>query len=67
MGERADGLGNKMKGAAKEAAGKVREEIGDATDNHSEELKGKAQKLEGKVQKNVGDAEMRDANRRDRI
>jgi uncharacterized protein YjbJ (UPF0337 family) len=67
MGERTDGLGNQIKGGAKEVAGKVREEIGDATDKHSEELKGKAQKLEGKVQKKVGDAEIRDANRRDRI
>ena len=52
-----DGLGNQIKGAAKEAAGKVQKNVGDLTDNESQELKGKARELEGKGQRKVGETE----------
>ena len=52
-----DGLGNQIKGAAKEVAGKVQKNVGDMTDNHSQELKGAAKELEGKAQRKVGEAE----------
>lgn len=52
-----DGLGNQIKGGAKEVAGKVQKNVGDLTDNHSQELKGKANELEGKAQRKVGEAE----------
>jgi uncharacterized protein YjbJ (UPF0337 family) len=51
------GVGNEVKGAAKEMKGKVRGDLGDATDNASEHVKGRAEQLEGKVQKNFGRAE----------
>jgi uncharacterized protein YjbJ (UPF0337 family) len=52
-----DGLVNQVKGAAKEVAGKVQKNVGDATDNHSQELKGAAREVEGKAQRKVGEAE----------
>ena len=52
-----DGLKNQVKGAAKEAAGKVQKNAGDMTDNHSQELKGTARELEGKAQRKVGETE----------
>ena len=52
-----DGLGNQIKGAAKEVEGKIRKNVGDLTDNHSEEIKGAAKELEGKAQRKVGEAE----------
>ena len=52
-----DGLGNQIKGAAKEAAGKVQKNVGDLTDNTSQELKGAAREVEGKAQRKVGEAE----------
>jgi len=39
------GLGDKMKNAADEAAGKVKEEWGDLTDNEKLEAEGKAQQV----------------------
>ena len=33
----AGGLGNQIKGAAKEVAGQVQKNVGDVTDNHSQE------------------------------
>ena len=52
-----DGFENQVKGAAKEVAGKIRKNVGDATDNNSEEFKGAKQELEGKAQRKVGEAE----------
>ena len=52
-----DGLGNQIKGAAKEVAGKVQKNVGDMTDNTSQELKGAAREVEGKAQRKVGEAE----------
>ncbi len=52
-----DGFGNQIKGTAKEVAGKIRKNIGDATDNDSEELKGRAKELEGKAQRKVGEVQ----------
>jgi uncharacterized protein YjbJ (UPF0337 family) len=52
-----DGLENQVKGSAKEAAGKVQKNVGEATDNTSQELKGAKRELEGKAQRKVGEAE----------
>ncbi len=52
-----DGLKNQVKGATKEAAGKVQKNVGDLTDDDSQELKGAARELEGKAQRKVGEAE----------
>jgi uncharacterized protein YjbJ (UPF0337 family) len=52
-----DGLENQIKGSAKEVAGKVQKNMGDATDNRSQELKGTARELEGKAQRKVGETE----------
>jgi uncharacterized protein YjbJ (UPF0337 family) len=51
------GAGNRIKGTAKEVAGKVRGDVGDALDSGDDHLKGRAKEAEGKVQKNVGKAE----------
>ena len=58
------GVGNQVKGTAKEMKGKIRGDLGDATDNSSEHIKGRAEEMKGKVQKNVGKAE-RDFDRDD--
>jgi uncharacterized protein YjbJ (UPF0337 family) len=55
------GVGNQVKGTAKEMKGKIRGDLGDATDNTSEHIKGRAEQLEGKIQKNFGKGE-RDAD-----
>ena len=47
---------DQVKGAAKEVAGKVQKNTGDAVGSTSQEAKGMAREAEGKVQKNVGDA-----------
>ena len=54
-----DGMKNQVKGAAKEVAGKIRKNVGDATDNHSEEFKGAAKELEGKAQRKIGETQSR--------
>jgi uncharacterized protein YjbJ (UPF0337 family) len=63
---RKDGLENQVKGAAKEAQGKIRKNVGDITDDRSEELKGTAKELEGKAQRKVGEAQTRIDRDRDR-
>ena len=45
-----------IKGAGNKVAGKVKEEIGEATGDKSLELKGKAQQAKGDAQNAVGDA-----------
>lgn len=44
-----------VKGAAKDAAGKVQRKVGEATGNESQQVKGLKRQVEGKVQKKVGD------------
>ena len=46
---------DKLKGTAKEAVGKVKEEAGRATGNPDLQDEGTAEKLVGKAQKKVGD------------
>jgi uncharacterized protein YjbJ (UPF0337 family) len=52
MGEMID----KVKGAANQAAGKVKKAVGDATNDPALEAKGAAQELKGKAQQLKGDA-----------
>ena len=47
---------DQVKGAVKEAAGKVQKETGKLTGSVSQQIKGQAREVEGAVQKNVGDA-----------
>ena len=54
---RSEGAKNQLKGAAKEAEGKIRDAAADITGDDSENLKAKAKKAEGKIQKNFGKAE----------
>jgi uncharacterized protein YjbJ (UPF0337 family) len=44
-----------IKGAAKDAAGSIKEAVGKATGNERLEAEGVAEKTVGKVQKGVGD------------
>lgn len=53
MGE----MENKVKGAAKEAAGKAQQAWGDATNQPEHEVKGQAKELEGKAQRKVGETQ----------
>ena len=46
---------DQIKGAAKDAAGSVKEGIGKATGNDRMAAEGAAERVEGKVQKDVGD------------
>lgn len=47
---------DQVKGAVKEAAGKVQQKTGKIIGSPEQEAKGLATKIEGKVQKKVGDA-----------
>ena len=47
---------DQVKGAVKEAAGKVQQKTGEVLGSKEQEAKGLAKKLEGKFQKKVGDA-----------
>lgn len=47
---------DRVKGAAKDVAGKGKEEFGKATGNKETERSGKADQVEGKVQKGAGEA-----------
>jgi len=47
---------DQVKGAAKEVAGKVQKNTGDAIGSTEQQAKGMAKEAEGKVQKNLGDA-----------
>jgi uncharacterized protein YjbJ (UPF0337 family) len=51
------GAKNEVKGAAKEATGKVKGDVGDALDNSSMHAKGRVEQAKGNIQKNVGKAE----------
>jgi len=48
---------NQVKGTAKDIAGKVREQVGNATGDATEQAKGLGKQIEGKVQKGIGDAQ----------
>ncbi|CAN5350685.1 hypothetical protein BH23GEM4_BH23GEM4_13900 [soil metagenome] len=45
-----------VKGAAKEAAGKVQKNVGDLTDDTSQQVKGKIKEEKGEAQKEMGRA-----------
>lgn len=47
---------DQVKGALKEAAGKIQSTAGDLIDSPEQEAKGLLKQSEGRVQKNVGDA-----------
>jgi uncharacterized protein YjbJ (UPF0337 family) len=55
---------NQVKGKAKDIAGKVQEQVGNATGDAAEQAKGLGKQVEGKVQKGLGDAQ--DALNKDR-
>jgi uncharacterized protein YjbJ (UPF0337 family) len=46
---------NQVKGAVKDAAGKVQRKAGAAVGSHEHQVKGAAKQVEGKAQKAVGD------------
>ena len=48
---------DQVKGAIKEAAGKVQEKTGEIVGSQSQQAKGIAKEVEGKAQKKLGDAE----------
>lgn len=48
---------NQIKGAAKDAAGKVQRKVGEVTGNTSQQVKGAAKQAEGKAQKALGDVQ----------
>jgi uncharacterized protein YjbJ (UPF0337 family) len=47
---------DQVKGAAREAAGKVQKAAGDLVGSQKQEAKGMAKEAAGKIQKNYGDA-----------
>lgn len=53
-----DGLENQVKGAGKEAEGKIRNSVGGLTGDTAEQIRGKAQELKGKAQRRIGEAEV---------
>lgn len=57
---------DQVKGAVKEAAGKVQEKIGKLVGSQSQEAKGMAKEVAGKAQKGVGDAKqtLKDSGRK---
>lgn len=48
--------GDQIKGALKEAAGKVQQKTGEVFNSPEQQAKGMAKQVEGNVQKNYGDA-----------
>jgi uncharacterized protein YjbJ (UPF0337 family) len=48
---------NQIKGAVKDAAGKVQRKAGEAMDSTEQQLKGAKKQVEGKTQKTLGDAQ----------
>ena len=57
---------DQVKGAVKDATGKVQEKAGHMVGSESQQAKGLQKQVEGKVQKGVGDIKeaVKDANRR---
>lgn len=56
---------DQVKGAVKDAAGKVQQRAGQMVGSDSQQAKGLQKQVEGKVQKSVGDVKeaVKDANR----
>lgn len=56
---------DQVKGAVKEAVGKVQQKTGEIIDSPEQQIKGAAKQVEGSVQKNYGDAkeDIKDATR----
>lgn len=52
-----DGLENQVKGAGKEAEGRIRNTVGGMTGDTGKQIHGKAQELEGKARRRIGEAE----------
>ena len=48
---------NQIKGAVKDAAGKVQRKVGEAAGSVKQQAKGAAKQVEGKTQKALGDAQ----------
>lgn len=48
---------NQIKGAAKDAAGKIQRKVGEATGDSGQQAKGAARQVAGKTQKAVGDVQ----------
>ncbi|CAN5741083.1 hypothetical protein BH11PSE12_BH11PSE12_04320 [soil metagenome] len=48
---------NQVKGAAKDIAGKVQEEVGKLVGNEEQQAKGLDKQISGKIQQTVGDVE----------
>jgi uncharacterized protein YjbJ (UPF0337 family) len=57
---------DQVKGATKDAAGKVQQKTGEVIGSTEQQAKGLAKQVEGKTQKNYGDAKevIKDANRK---
>ena len=49
-----EGMKDQLKGAAKQAEGRIRSTVGAASGDTSEQVKGKAQEIKGKVQRAIG-------------
>jgi uncharacterized protein YjbJ (UPF0337 family) len=58
---------DKIKGLANEAAGNVKQGIGNVTGNDKLVTEGKAQELKGEAQKTVGDVKDGAKNRADKV
>jgi uncharacterized protein YjbJ (UPF0337 family) len=56
---RKSGIANQVKGSAKEAAGKMRRNVGDLADNPNDQIKGGAKEVEGRVQRKIGETQSR--------
>jgi uncharacterized protein YjbJ (UPF0337 family) len=54
-----EGLKDQLKGAGKQAEGRVRSTVGAATGDTSEQVKGKAQEIKGKIKQEIGKAKQR--------
>ena len=59
---------DQVTGKVKEVAGKVQQNVGEATGSTSQQIKGGAKQVAGKVQQGIGDAKetVKDADRRTR-
>lgn len=51
------GAANEVKGAMKEAGGRLKGDVGDALDNSDMHAKGRVEQVKGNIQKNVGKAQ----------
>lgn len=61
-----DGVENQAEGLGDEVKGKARNAVGGLTGDTSEQIKGKAEELKGKAQRKIGEAEV-DADRDDQV